>query len=176
MSRAESLPEQESPPGDGRHETELQRLDRNWTELLQELRVLQTGTQIFTGFLLAIAFQPRFTQLDPAQLAVYLTLVSFSSVATVLALTPVAMHRALFHRHEKRFLVGVANVLLRVALVVVAITLSGTALLIFDVVVGRTAGIAAGVATAVLSLAAWLVLPMFARPGERPGEGPGTPS
>lgn len=167
MSSVESLRNEDAVPGDGRNETATQRLDRNWTELLQELRVLQTGTQIFTGFLLAIAFQPRFTQLDHAQLAVYLTLVSFSSVATVLALAPVAMHRALFHRHEKRFLVGVANVLLRVALLVVAVTLSGTALLIFDVVMGRTAGIVAGAATAVLSLAAWLVLPMFARPGRR---------
>ena len=38
-------------------------MDRNWNEMLQELRVTQTGTQILTGFLLAIAFQNRFTEL-----------------------------------------------------------------------------------------------------------------
>ena len=47
-------------PRDGRDETETERLDRNWTEILQELRVIQTGTQILTGFLLTLAFQQRF--------------------------------------------------------------------------------------------------------------------
>ena len=49
---------------DGRDETPTERYDRNWIELLQELRVLQTGTQILTGFLLALAFQPAFADLD----------------------------------------------------------------------------------------------------------------
>ncbi|TPX04580.1 sodium:proton antiporter, partial [Schumannella luteola] len=35
-------------PGDGRDETEAERLDRNWNEILQETRVVQTGTQILT--------------------------------------------------------------------------------------------------------------------------------
>jgi hypothetical protein len=150
-------------PGDGRDETDTERLDRNWSEILQELRVMQTGTQILTGFLLAIAFQQRFTTLSGAQIGVYLTLVALSALATVLALAPVAIHRALFHQHVKFFIVRVANVLLRIALVVIAITLSGTTLLIFDVVVGRTAGIVAGAVTIVLCAAAWLALPRFAR-------------
>ena len=158
-----SDPAPDADPHDGRNETEVERLDRNWSEILQELRVLQTGTQIFTGFLLAIAFQQRFAQLDAGQLTVYLVLVACSALATVLALTPVAIHRALFHRHVKDFLVRVANVVLRIALAVIAITLSGTSLLIFDVVLGRAAGIVAAIITAVLCLAAWLALPLFAR-------------
>nr|WP_308206290.1 DUF6328 family protein [Arthrobacter zhaoxinii] len=42
-----------------RGETPLQKQDRNWTDLLQELRVLQTGIQILTGFLLTLPFQQR---------------------------------------------------------------------------------------------------------------------
>ena len=38
-------------PTDGRDESLNERMDRNWNEILQELRVTQTGTQIFTGFL-----------------------------------------------------------------------------------------------------------------------------
>nr|WP_242864674.1 DUF6328 family protein [Microbacterium testaceum] len=49
--------------GDGRPETPAQRADRNGTDVLQELRVLQTGTQTLTGFLLALAFQPAFADL-----------------------------------------------------------------------------------------------------------------
>jgi hypothetical protein len=144
-------------------ETQLQRLERNWGEILQELRVLQTGTQILTGFLLAMAFQQRFTTLSAVQLVTYLTLVALSVLAAVLALAPVALHRALFRRHAKVFLVRAANTILRVALVVVGVTLSGIILLIFDVVVSPTAGIIAGSITAVVCLAAWLAIPVIAR-------------
>ena len=96
-------------PGDGRDETEAERLDRNWTELLQELRVTQTGTQILTGFLLTIPFQQRFTELGPAQLAIYLVLVVFAVLATILALAPVSLHRALFRTGAKSRIVRLAN-------------------------------------------------------------------
>ncbi|MFI5695861.1 DUF6328 family protein [Kribbella sp. NPDC051586] len=41
-----------------------ERLDRHWDELLQELRLAQTGTQILFAFLLSIAFHHRRTQPD----------------------------------------------------------------------------------------------------------------
>ena len=47
-----------------RGETELQSLDRHFTELLQELRVAQTGVQILFVFLLGLAFTPRFPDLS----------------------------------------------------------------------------------------------------------------
>ena len=46
-------------PGDPtglRHETAAEKLDRNWNDLLQELRVMQTGTQIVTAFLIVLPF------------------------------------------------------------------------------------------------------------------------
>ncbi|PZQ91745.1 MAG: sodium:proton antiporter [Leifsonia xyli] len=150
-------------PGDGREETETERLDRNWNEILQETRVVQTGTQILTGFLLAIAFQQRFEELDGYQITVYLVLVCIAVLATLLALTPVSMHRALFRRQAKRRLVATGNRLLIATLVAVLLTLSGTALLIFDMVAGHPAGYAAGSVVFVLGLLSWFLLPGLAR-------------
>ena len=48
----------------GRRETADERADRNWNDLLQEFRVLQTGVQILAGFLLTLPFQAAFTDLD----------------------------------------------------------------------------------------------------------------
>ena len=79
-----------------RDETEAQRLDRNWSGLLQELRVAQTGVQLLTGFLLTLPFQQRFTQLDGVMRTVYLVTVACSIGATVLLVAPVSMHRLLF--------------------------------------------------------------------------------
>lgn len=73
----------------GRDESFDERMDRNWNELLQELRVTQTGTQILTGFLLAVAFQPKFDSLTPFQRVVYLILVVSTVLITALALAPV---------------------------------------------------------------------------------------
>ena len=144
-------------------ETEEERLDRNWTEILQELRVVQTGTQILTGFLLAIAFQQRFEQLDDYQILVYLVLVCLAAVATLLALTPVGMHRALFRRRAKKQLVEAGNRLLIATLLAVLVTLAGTALLIFDIVAGNAAGLIVGGGVLVLGGVAWFLLPALDR-------------
>ena len=144
-------------------ESAVQRLERNWGEILQELRVLQTGTQIITGFLLAMAFQQRFTTLTPFEIVIYLTLVIFSIFAAVLSLTPVALHRALFRRHEKVFLVRAAQVILRFALLIVAVTLSGIAMLIFDVVVSIPAGWIVGGLVFLSCGVAWALMPYAAR-------------
>jgi len=93
------------PGSGGRAETPDERYDRNWGELLQELRVLQTGTQILTGFLLAIAFQSGFPELSEGQRAMYLVLVVLSGMSAVLALAPVSLHRFLFRHHAKAQLV-----------------------------------------------------------------------
>lgn len=153
-----------------RDESEAERLDRNWNEILQELRVLQTGTQILTGFLLTIPFQQRFGDLDGFELAVYLGVVSVAVAATVLALTPVSLHRALFRQRAKDVIVTLAHQFMRAALIAVAITLVGTALLIFSVVVSHTVGIVAAAITAVITGLAWLSIPWFV-PKRRTSDG-----
>lgn len=147
-------------------ETEGQRLDRNWADILQELRVTQTGTQILLGFLLTIPFQQRFGDLDAGQLTIYLVLVAVAALATISALAPVALHQALFRRGAKPMIVPLASRLVKVTLAAVAVTLSGTVLLIFDVVLGLAAGVVAGLVAAALTTVAWVALPVLLR---RPG-------
>jgi hypothetical protein len=145
-------------------ETAAERLDRNWTEILQELRVTQTGTQILTGFLLTLAFQPRFSQLDGYQVSVYLILVGLAALSTALGLTPVSLHRALFRKRAKEQIVRVGDTVLQATLAGVALLLAGTTLFIVDVVVGRTAGVLAGGVALVATAALWVVLPDGIRP------------
>ena len=76
-----------------RDESDSERLDRSWTELLQELRVSQTGVQLIAGFLLTLPFQDRFKELDSLQVGVYLGLVLLAGLTTGLTLTPISIHR-----------------------------------------------------------------------------------
>ena len=150
-------------PGDGRDETENERLDRNWNEMLQELRVIQTGTQILTGFLLAAVFQSRFDDLDDYQRTVYLCLVVASILTTVFGLSPVSLHRALFRQRAKKEVVHVTDRILQFTMVGVALTLAGTGMLIFDFVLGRMGGIVAGVAILAVIVVLWIIVPRVVR-------------
>ena len=128
----------------GRNESVEEQMDRNWMELLQELRVLQTGVQILAGFLLTLPFQSRFGSLDDFQVTLYLANVVVAALTTATILLPVSVHRRLFRKRLKATLVSSADRIAKVALGGVALLSAGTSTLVFDVVAGRTAGFIAG--------------------------------
>jgi small-conductance mechanosensitive channel len=162
-----AIPDTDVDPSDGRDESLNERMDRNWNDILQELRVTQTGTQILTGFLLTIAFQPKFASLTVFQHRVYLILVVAAVLTTALGLAPVNLHRGLFREHAKVVVVRAAHIILRITLIGVAVVLTGTMLLIFDVVADRIwAYVAGGATLAFLILIA--VLPLLLRRAESP--------
>jgi uncharacterized protein DUF6328 len=146
--------------GGDRDETEAERLDRNWSSLLQELRVAQTGVQLLTGFLLILPFQPRFADLDVVMRIVYLATVGCSLGATVLLVAPVSMHRVLFRRHRLETLVAVSHRYAEVGIMLLGTALSGVAVVIFDSVVGRTGAWIAGGCTLVALIVFWYALPL----------------
>ncbi|MBW8762564.1 MAG: sodium:proton antiporter [Microbacterium sp.] len=157
---------------DGRDETPNERADRNWDELMQELRVMQTGTQILTGFLLAVAFQQRFTDLDTLQHDLYIVLVALAAVATILSLAPVGMHRALFGRRRKPELVRLAARIVRIDLFVIGLLTAGVTTLIVDFTVDRTTGVVTLVLSLLTVLALWVWLPFAVKRRSR-SEHPG---
>jgi tellurite resistance protein TehA-like permease len=143
----------DAPAGSGRNETREEQLDRNWMELIQELRVLQTGVQILAGFLLTLPFQQRFESLDDFQVTLYLVNVALAALTTAFILLPVSVHRRLFRKRLKATLVASADNITKIALGGVAALSVGTAALVFDVTAGRTVGlIAGGALLAVLSI------------------------
>jgi hypothetical protein len=156
-------------PEEYRDETPGERLDRKWNDILQELRVVMTGTQLITGFLLAVAFQPKFAELEQREIVLYLVLVVLATISTMLGLAPVILHRQLSGQKQKERVVRIANGLLLSLLVVVSLVAAGVAMLIFDVTVNREAGVTAGSISLVLLLVFWIVVPRIGKhePRER---------
>lgn len=134
-------------------------LTRNWDELLQEIRVTQTGVQILTGFLLTVPFSNRFEELSAFQRGVYLAVLAGSVITTGLVVAPVAMHRVLFRRRRRELLVESGNRFAMAGLAMLALTVSGVVLLVVDVVVGPTAAWLAGGAILLLLTVLWAVVP-----------------
>ena len=154
-------PEPEPPPDDGIPEATL---NRNWTELIQELRSTQTGVQVLTGFLLTVPFSDRFERLDRVELTAYLLVLSGAVTATAMILSPIAYHRILFRRGQRPWLVETANKVARTGLVLVALTTCGVVFLTFDLAVTRTVGIIASMGALVGYLVLWVWIPMRAHP------------
>jgi hypothetical protein len=143
-----------------RNETEAQRLDRNYSEQLQELRVAQAGVQILFAFLLTIAFQQRFSSISDFLKVVYIITLVCASLSAALFISPVAVHRVMFGRHLKDELVEFTGRIAIAGLVFLALTVLGALLLIADFVVGPvTAGIIVGIMALVFGYL-WYVLPV----------------
>jgi len=146
-------------------ESAAERLDRNWNELLQEIRVLQTGSQILAAFLVVLPFQSRFEDLDALQVGWYLGLLLLALVIVALLLTPVGMHRRLFRQRVKDEMVRVANTLLRTAILLLGVLLTGVAVFVVDVVLARP--VAMGVGLVLLVMMGVLLVALPARIGRR---------
>ena len=149
--------------GDDRDETHDERLDRNFVELLQELRVLQTGTQILAGFLMTLPFQARFTELSDYHVGLFLVAIVLAFLTTVLLVGPVSIHRSLFRQRRKDDLVRVSHVLARLGLLTLGLTMATVITLIFSVVLGDAAGYAAGGASVLIFGGLWWGLPQVMR-------------
>jgi hypothetical protein len=134
-----------------RNETELERLDRNLNELLQELRVALPGVQVLFAFLLTVPFSQRFSELSRAQEHLYYGVLLCTAVASALLIAPTMHHRLLFRHRRKREIVRWANRLAIVGLTVLALAMTGTIVLITDLLYG----------SAVMTVAAGLVVVLF---------------
>jgi O-antigen/teichoic acid export membrane protein len=155
--------DEETPRTYERDESDATRLDRNFNELLQELRVAQTGVQILFAFLLSIAFQHNFSQLREWQRDLYIGTLVSAAVAAVLIIAPVATHRVLFRQHRKDTIVDFSARLAVAGLVFLAIAIVAAVFLVSSYVGGVAVAIGVSVVVAVVVTATWAVAPMRLR-------------
>ncbi|HXH80114.1 DUF6328 family protein [Nocardioides sp.] len=144
---------------DTRSETLDERADRNWSDLMQELRVSQTGVQLLAAFLVTLPFQARFAQLDTFQQRWYLGLLALAFLTVGVTLSPVAIHRHLFQGGAKPDVVRAAHVMTGLALGLIALLLAGIAFLVVDVVVSREVAAVGGGMTLLIGLVLLVGIP-----------------
>src|SRR5262245_5539806 len=141
-------------------ESRDQQLTRNVSELLQELRVAQAGVQFLFGFLLSVAFTEHYARASGFEQVVHLVAVMFATVAVALLAAPAAWHRLLFRRGQRPRILRVANRLAVAGLGALAVAMTATVLLIFEIVAGPGIAVVFTVVTAVLFGVLWFVLPL----------------
>lgn len=148
---------------DGRDETVLEHRDRQFEDLLQELRVMQTGVQVLFAFLLGVPFTQRFGTLGPGDRLLYFGVLLTSAAAVLFLLAPGAWHRALFEQGDKAHLVQVSHRFAIAGLVCVGVSVVGVVALIATLLYpGWPAAIVVGVA-AMLFVVTWGAAPLARR-------------
>ncbi|MDQ6915119.1 MAG: DUF6328 family protein [Actinomycetota bacterium] len=147
----------------GREESAGERLDRNLSELLQELRVAQTGVQVLFAFLLVLPFNNRFTTVTSYEKGVYFATLLLAAAATLMFIAPSAHHRVLFHLQDKRHVVLLANKLALVGTACLALAMTGAVLLITTFLFGVAPGAVVGALTLLAFAFVWYALPLRRR-------------
>ncbi|QNE77610.1 hypothetical protein F0344_26120 [Streptomyces finlayi] len=147
----------------GRDETAAERADRRWVELLQEVRVAQTGVQILLAFLLSVAFTPRFTELGSTDRTIYVITIVLGAAATGALIAPVSFHRFVSGQQMKPQAVEWASRLTVTGLLLLLCTIMCALLLILRVVLHQSAALWIVSGVFLWFLACWVALPVWAR-------------
>jgi hypothetical protein len=143
---------------DGRHthrdETHLERIDRNFNELLAELRVVATGVQVLFAFLLIVPFSVGFSKLAPGERYLYFGILLATAAAGGLVIAPTSLHRLIFRQGEKPYLVRTANRMAIAGLACLATAMAGILALLSGHLFGWVTG--AVVAVGAIAFFGWL--------------------
>lgn len=148
------------PPGaHGRDETELERYDRNLTELMGELRVALPGVQVLFGFLLVAPFNARFGHTTHFERLLYFAALLLTLLASILLIGPTVLHRLEFRQGRKEYVVELGNRLTIAGLVVLAVALTSAIALVTHYMFGQTTTIITTIVTASVFVLIWFALP-----------------
>ncbi len=141
-------------PGPDRSPEEQEQLNRQMTELLNELRVAMPGVQVLFAFLLTVPFQQRFETVSPFQRDVYLVTLLAAAIATAFFIAPSAYHRIAFQQREKEHIIQMGTRQAICGLVALAVAMNCAVLLVTDVLFHATTVVI--VVLCVGTLFAWL--------------------
>ena len=158
-----ALVEEQIGGAPGRDETEHERVDRNLTDLLGELRVALPGVQVLFAFLLTVPFQQRFQTASSFEKYVYFGTLCCTAIASVLLIAPSAYHRVVFRLQDKPHIVEMANRFAVVGFAFLAAGMSGAILLVTHFLFSPAASVVATTIAATLCMTLWYFLPVRRR-------------
>lgn len=143
-----------------RDETRAERVDRNFNELLGELRIALPGVQVLFAFLLTVPFAQGFAQLTGFERGLYFAVLLLTALACAFLIAPTAYHRLQFRQGRKQEILFFANRAAVLGLAALALAMTGAILLITDFLFGAAAAIPVGAAAALLFGSLWYLLPL----------------
>jgi hypothetical protein len=147
-------------------ESRRERVNRELTELLNELRVALPGVQVLFAFLLAVPFANGWSKVTQSQKNIFFATLVATAISTACFIVPTAYHRLNFRKREKERILLLSNKFAIAGILFLALSMIGVLMLITDVIYSRTAALVTGALAFVMFGGLWLVLPLIRRRAE----------
>ena len=140
-------------------ESEKQRTDRQFGELMTELRVALPGAQVLLGFLLTVPFATRFARTNRLERVTLFICLLLTVSGIVLLMAPPVYHRLRWEQGGKSDVIRMGHKLFLAGSMLLAAGIVAAVLLVGDVLFGLPAGIGAAAGVALIVLCTWYLLP-----------------
>ena len=137
------------------------RLEREYNELLQQLRSLIPGANVLLGFLLAVSFTDAFGKLDRDERYVYFATLVSTATAIVLFMAPAAHHRLRFREGDKDNILRKGNREAIAGTVASSLAFTGVLYLVTERIFGTPEAIIVSVAFFVFTAWRWWSLALL---------------
>jgi hypothetical protein len=157
------MPEEPGAAGPLDDETEAERLQRNWLEILQELRIALPGVQVLFAFLLTVPFTSRFADTTTRQRELYLGILLTAGASVAFLLAPTIQHRLLFRHGMKARIVFTASRFAIIGITLLAFALTAAVGLVADIIFGLPEAIVSSGFIGGLFVVLWYVMPLRLR-------------
>src|SRR5215213_5411936 len=151
--------------GNQTSEEQHERLNRQFTELLQEARTAILGVQVLFVFLLRVPFSERFPSVSALEQYVYYATLLCTLLSAVLLMAPAPHHRILWREHRREERIELGNRLILAGLAFLALAILGVVFLISELVVGGVGAAVATVGVGVVFLWVWYGQPLLSMRG-----------
>ena len=140
-----------------------ERLDEEWLELLNEIRILLPGVQVLFAFLLAVPFASGFEDVTELQRDLY-ALSLLGAVASIVCLVaPTTHHRIRWRKRDKEFMLHVANRSVIAGSAFLALSMSAAIYLVGDYLFSSWVAIVATVVAGIAFTLVWFGVPLGRR-------------
>lgn len=144
-------------------ESAKQRVDREYRELIDEIRVALPGVEVLFAFLLTVPFTHQFAQLDRTLQVSYFVALLLVAVACGLLLAPTAYHRLRFREGFKPWITRRGNTFVLIAMVALAAGVSTTLFVVTSLLFSRAVSITVGLVSGAFLYALWFAPPLLRR-------------
>lgn len=148
-------------------ESHAERIDREFMEMLNELRVVLPGVQILFAFMLTVPFNNAWTKTTGFQRGLFYVALCVVTVSLASLLAPTAYHRLRFRDRAKERNLQIANRFIRTGLLSLGIAVTAVLTLLADYQFGTYAAVTAAIFCTALFLYCWLLTPLADAAAER---------
>jgi amino acid transporter len=136
-------------------EDRRERLNRQFTELLQESRTAILGVQVLFVFLLRVPFSERFPSVSMLEQYIFYATLLCTLLSAVLLMAPTPHHRILWREHQKERRLKLGHRLITAGLSFLALAILGVVFLISELMVGGAGALAATLGIGLVFLWVW---------------------